>query len=181
MRIERCYFCSCNIYPGHGMEYVRNDATIFRFCRPKCFKMFKRKKNPRKMRWTKAYRKFNNKDLVNDPSQMFEQKRSEIEKYDRTKWEKMLCSIKQVNTIKHNRESHFIRKRLAVGFEKRKEADKQEIKTNLAMINIPLAIRSQVENLNAETIAECEKVCTEAKKVTFDLEKEQEKMEALLL
>jgi large subunit ribosomal protein L24e len=41
--------------------FIRNDCKQFRFCRPKCHRHFKAKHNPRKLAWTKACRKLNNK------------------------------------------------------------------------------------------------------------------------
>ena len=43
--------------------------------RSKCHKAFKRKKNPRKAKWTKAFRKSAGKELAVDPSFEFEKKR----------------------------------------------------------------------------------------------------------
>ena len=56
---------------------------IFRFCRSKCHKNFKMKRNPRKVAWTKAYRKLAGKELAEDATFELERRRNRPEKYDR--------------------------------------------------------------------------------------------------
>lgn len=60
---------------------------IFKFCRSKCHAAFKRKKNPRKTKWTKAYRKASGKELTNDPVLAIAAKRDVPTKYKRAVWQ----------------------------------------------------------------------------------------------
>uniref|UniRef100_A0A671DW03 Probable ribosome biogenesis protein RLP24 n=1 Tax=Rhinolophus ferrumequinum TaxID=59479 RepID=A0A671DW03_RHIFE len=68
MHIEKCYFCSGPIYPSHGMLFICNYYKVFRFYKSKCHKSFKKKHNPSKFRWTKAFHKAAGKDWTVDNS-----------------------------------------------------------------------------------------------------------------
>ena len=112
MRIDKCYFCSCNVYPGHGTAFVRNDAKLFRFCSSKCNKLFKAKKNPRKLKWTKAYRMSHGKEMTNDSVLEFEQKRNVPTRYNRDLMVKTLQAMKRVDQIKKARQERFFDARM---------------------------------------------------------------------
>jgi len=139
MRIETCSFCSSPVYPGHGTTLVRNDCKVFIFCRAKCHKAYKKKRNPRKVKWTKAYRRANAKDLTNDNSLEFEKLRNCPKKYDRETWQKTVNAISRIEEIKAKREQRHIMNRLKVGKLVEKQNDAWEIKTNMALIKSPAA------------------------------------------
>ncbi|GLV31795.1 Ribosomal protein L24-like [Carabus blaptoides fortunei] len=139
MRIETCYFCSSRIYPGHGIQFVRNDCKVFKFCRSKCHAAFKKKKNPRKVKWTKAYRKTVGKELAVDPSFEFEKRRHLPLKYDRTTWNKAIEAMKKVETIKQKRQNSYIMQRLRKGRELETERDVKEVQRDLSLIKSPAA------------------------------------------
>ncbi|XP_003705858.1 ribosomal protein L24-like [Megachile rotundata] len=139
MRIETCYFCSSRIYPGHGIQFVRNDCKIFRFCRSKCHAAFKKKKNPRKVKWTKAYRKTVGKELAVDPSFEFEKRRNIPVKYNRELWNKTIDAIKKVENIRQRRQNLHIMQRLRKGREIEQERDIREVQRDLSLIRSPAA------------------------------------------
>ncbi|KAK3611083.1 hypothetical protein CHS0354_030039 [Potamilus streckersoni] len=154
MRLEKCYFCSSTIYPGHGIQFVRNDCKIFRFCRSKCHKAFKKKKNPRKARWTKAFRKAAGKDLTVDPSLEFEKRRNVPVKYNRVLWKKTVEAIKRIEEIKIKRQNQFIKNRLKKGKELRKEADIRDVEKNIHLIKSPAARAKKLEKKLVQVIQE---------------------------
>jgi large subunit ribosomal protein L24e len=137
MRLEKCFFCSSTVWPGHGVTFVRNDCRIFKFCRSKCHRAFKKKRNPRKCRWTKSYRKANGKELAQDSVFEFEQRRHEPVKYSRELWQNTIKAIERIDEIKQRRQAQFIMNRLQKGTENRKEADLKEVKDFMHLIKAP--------------------------------------------
>eukprot|EP01071_Lankesteria_metandrocarpae_P002911 Lankesteria_metandrocarpae@DN2635_c0_g2_i2.p1 len=113
MRIEKCWLCSCNIYAGHGITFVRNDAKMFRFCRSKCHKHFKAKHNVRKIPWTKIHRVLAGKELTKDSAFEFEKRRNVPVRYDRELYMKVVSGMKKVMQIQYDRRTRFRRERLA--------------------------------------------------------------------
>ncbi|KAG8225386.1 hypothetical protein J437_LFUL016811 [Ladona fulva] len=155
MRVDTCYFCSSHVYPGHGIQFVRNDCKIFKFCRSKCHRAFKKKKNPRKVKWTKAFRKTAGKELAVDPSFEFEKRRNVPVKYDRELWKKSVEAIKKVEEIKQRRQSNFIMQRLRKGRELETQRDIKEVKRDIALIRSPAAgLKAKLEEPMVEEIHE---------------------------
>ncbi|KAK2720584.1 probable ribosome biogenesis protein RLP24 [Artemia franciscana] len=154
MRIEKCYFCSSSVYPGHGMVFIRNDCKTFRFCRSKCQKAFKKKKNPRKTKWTKAFRKSHGKELANDPTFEFEKRRNVPVKYDRETFQKTVEAMKRVEEIRQRRVANHVLKRLQKGKEIQRVCDRIEVQRNLSLIRSPAAGLKKVERIVEEVRTE---------------------------
>jgi len=143
MRLEKCWFCSSTVYPGHGIQFVRNDAKVFRFCRSKCHKNFKMKRNPRKVKWTKAYRKLHGKELTQDTTFEFERRRNRPERYNREVVEQTLKAIKKIEDVRVQRESKFWESRMKDKKSKERKEAAVELEQGIHLVKAPGAMQAE--------------------------------------
>ncbi|KAJ5487573.1 hypothetical protein N7530_001873 [Penicillium desertorum] len=148
MRVETCHFCSRPAYPSKGITFVRNDARQFRFCRSKCHKNFKMKRQPRKLKWTKTHRASAGKEMIVDSSlvlSQFAKKRNVPVKYDRNLMAATLNAMERVEEIRTRRERVFTKRRLAgkLARERQREADRKVVNEGEHLIRKELREREE--------------------------------------
>lgn len=114
--------------------------------------MFKKKRNPRKVKWTKAYRKAHGKELSCDTSLEFEKRRNEPIKYDRKLMADTVKAVKKITDIRKKREAHFILNRLAKAKEVQHRADLWEVDTNLKVIQAPAVQDERLKSVVKEKL-----------------------------
>lgn len=115
---------------------VRNDAKEFRFCRSKCHKNFKMKRNPRKLRWTKAFRKAAGKEMVVDSTLAFSARRNIPVRYNRELVSETLRAMGRVEEIRVRRERAFYKNRMRGNKERQKEDDRKLVEENPELLRI---------------------------------------------
>ncbi|KAM0677080.1 hypothetical protein BDAP_002015 [Binucleata daphniae] len=162
MRIEKCYVCSCSVYPGHGTKFVRNDALVFHFCRSKCHRAFKKKRNPRKLKWTKASRKLRNKELTEDTIYETEKRRSEPVLYDRELFTKIQSTLPHLAKLRQKREDTYVKDRILSGREKMKEHEIKFVVKHKALTREGEAFEKYImKSKEASKTDEKAKICEE--------------------
>lgn len=123
--------------------FVRNDSKVFRFCRSKCRKNFNMKRNPRKLRWTKAFRAAAGKELVVDSSFAFERRRNRVEKYDREVVATTLRALPTIDKIKSARQKDFYKTRMVTRVKETRKDALRELATGADIVQ-PLIVRQKI-------------------------------------
>ncbi|CAL9730067.1 ribosome biogenesis protein Rlp24p [Monosporozyma unispora] len=180
MRIYQCHFCSSPVYPGHGIMFVRNDAKEFRFCRSKCHKAFKQRRNPRKLKWTKAFRKAAGKELAVDSTLTFAQRRNVPVRYNRELVATTLKAMARIEVIRQKRERAFYKNRMKGNKERDFLRDKKLVESNPELLRIrevEIANRlakEQEREAMSEEASEEEEEEEEEENMEIDSEEEEE-------
>ncbi|CUM62832.1 uncharacterized protein PRCAT00000390001 [Priceomyces carsonii] len=188
MRVYTCHFCSSPVYPLHGIMFVRNDAKEFRFCRSKCHKAFKQRRNPRKLRWTKAFRKAAGKELVVDSTLTFGARRNVPVRYNRDLVATTLKAMARVEEIRTKRERAFYKNRMRGNKEKKLDADKKLVERNpelLRMREVELKRKAEKKaakeaSMDIEEEVASEDMISEDEEMESESEVEEKKQKVLL-
>ena len=172
VRIEKCSFCGGPVYPGHGTMFVRNDCKTFRFCKSKCRKFWMKKKNPRKFRWTKAFRAAMGKDLVVDNVYDFETRRNRPVKYDRDLMETTLRTMRLIDEIRQKREEAHWERRMQVSAAIETRQKLFDIAQNIELVEqVPEIQREAVQRAQAEIEAHKQQMKEEAYRQNMEVKK----------
>lgn len=110
---------------------------LFKFCRSKCHKNFKMKRNPRKVKWTKAYRKLAGKEMAEDTTFEMERRRNRPEKYNRELVAKTLTAIKKIDKIRSRRQERFYETRMSKAKVNEKAASRKELEQQVHLVRAP--------------------------------------------
>lgn len=99
------------------------------------------KRNPRKVKWTKAYRRLHGKDMTQDATFEFERKRNRPERYDRNVTENTLKAIKKIDKVRVDREArHHTERMKGKKSQLRREAAK-ELEGSIHLVKAPAAFQ----------------------------------------
>ncbi|KAF9948275.1 ATPase-activating ribosome biosynthesis protein [Modicella reniformis] len=100
--------------------FVRNDSKTFRFCRSKCHKNFKMKRNPRK-----------------DSTFQFEKRRNIPVRYDRDLMATTIKALKRSQEIKAKRERVFYKNRMSGNKLRQKTENQALVQKHIHLVDTP--------------------------------------------
>ncbi|KAF7459400.1 ribosomal protein RPL24e [Cryptosporidium felis] len=111
------------------------------------------KHNPRKSKWTKAYRKTRGKEMIMDSTFEFEKRRNCPVRYDRELYVKTIKAMKLVEKIKESRKERFYKTRLMKQQQTQRSLVDKEKERNATLLKgpeIPLAQTTQMSDVSRQ-------------------------------
>lgn len=101
------------------------------------------KRNPRKVKWTKAYRKLAGKELAEDATFEMERRRNRPEKYDRELVAKTVKAMKRIKEIRVARQDRFYEQRMSKAKVQQREADRRQLEQEIHLVKAPGALAKE--------------------------------------
>lgn len=111
------------------------------------------KRNPRKVRWTKAFRKAAGKEMTIDSTFEFEKRRNVPVRYDRDLMQSTVKAIKRVQEVKAKRERAFMVNRMRGKVEREKIEALKQVQKDADLLNIPTIKKTLSNKLAAKPAA----------------------------
>lgn len=125
------------------MTFARNDSKVFHFCRRKCNQMFKKRINPRKVAWTKDYRKVRGKELAMDTTFDLEKKKNVPVKYDRELYSATIKAMKRIKEIQMARQRAFYFNRMKPALKLQKMRLKATVEKGKDLLVAPIVAKKK--------------------------------------
>lgn len=135
------------------------DARAFRFCKSKCHKNFKMKRNPRKLAWTKSFRHAHGKEMTVDSTLAFAARRNVPVRYNRDLVQTTLKAMSRISEIRARRERAFYKARMKGNKERQRAEDRKLVEENQHLL--PPSERFAVvetEGMEVEPVVDVDKV-----------------------
>ncbi|KAL9004355.1 MAG: hypothetical protein Q9188_002827 [Gyalolechia gomerana] len=112
------------------------------------------KRNPRKLKWTKAFRKATGKEMVVDSTLQFAARRNVPVRYNRDHVATTLKAMQRVSEIRAKRERVFYKNRMAGNKEKEKAANRKLVAENEHLLPRVRASERMAEELEQQPVVE---------------------------
>ncbi|KAI9708345.1 MAG: ATPase-activating ribosome biosynthesis protein [Bogoriella megaspora] len=107
------------------------------------------KRNPRKLGWTKAFRRAHGKEMTVDSTLAFAARRNIPVRYNRELAKETLRAMERVEEIRSKRERRFFKERMKGNREKRLEEDRKLVAEHQHLL--PPQLRDEVGEVLKET------------------------------
>ena len=117
-------------------------------CRSKCHKNFKMHRNPRKLGWTKAFRRAHGKELTVDSTLSLQARRNVPTKYSRELLQETIAAMDRISEIRAKRERRFYMGRIKGNRRRQLEEDRKLVRENAHLL--PPGERERLDELLEE-------------------------------